>query len=132
MTLISPIHAACLAVPSQSRRARVTAIAARMRADPADPYPLDVMAEEAGLSRFQFIRAFRDAMGTTPHAYLLSQRIAQAKRLLGEGEGVASVAAACGFADQSHLTTAFRRLVGLTPAQFARRAARQRAAGATE
>lgn len=101
----------------------VARIAERMRARPGESYPLERLAREAGLSRYQFIRAFRDAAGETPHAYLLRARVERAKALLAAGCTPAAVAHDCGFSDQSHLTSAFRRLVGSTPAQFARAAA---------
>ncbi len=48
-------------------------------------------------------------------------RIAEAKRLLATTDlELSAVAAACGFADQSHLTRAMKRGIGLTPGQFRR------------
>jgi transcriptional regulator GlxA family with amidase domain len=101
----------------------VVRIAARMRADPAEAFPLDVLAAEAGMSRYQLLRLFRAATGRTPHAFLTELRIARARALLAEGLPAAEVAIRCGFFDQPHFTRAFKRAVGATPAQFARAAA---------
>ena len=79
---------------------------------------LNRLAEAAGLSRFQLLRAFRRATGMTPHAYLTDCRVRAARRLLAKGESVAGAAVACGFSDQSHLTRIFKAHAGLTPGRF--------------
>jgi AraC-like DNA-binding protein len=81
------------------------------------------LASLAGLSPFHFHRVFRNQVGLPPHAYHLRRRLVRARELLGSGHfvSVADVAAATGFADQSHLTRHFKRVLGLPPAAFARR-----------
>jgi AraC-like DNA-binding protein len=88
----------------------------------AEAVDLKHLASLAGLSRFQLLRAFRRETGMTPHVYLTDCRVRAARRLLARGDEVADVALACGFADQSHLTRAFKARAGLTPGRF--RAAR--------
>jgi AraC-like DNA-binding protein len=78
------------------------------------------LATVAGLSRFELIRRFREQNGVTPHAYQINLRVEHARRLLSGGIPPAEVAAACGFADQPHLTRVFKRAVGVTPARYAR------------
>jgi transcriptional regulator GlxA family with amidase domain len=56
-----------------------------------------------------------------PHRYQLAQRIRLARRMLERGIPIAEVAAATGFADQSHLHRHFRRALDLTPREYARR-----------
>lgn len=72
-------------------------------------------AAVAGMGRFAFLRAFSRAYGLTPHAWVIQERVHQAQSLLRVGRAPAEVAARLGFADQSHLTRHFRRLVGVTP-----------------
>ena len=48
----------------------------------------------------------------TPHAFQVNLRIEHARGLLAGGVAPAAVAAACGFADQPHLTRVFKRAVG--------------------
>jgi AraC family transcriptional regulator len=55
----------------------------------------------------------------TPQAFQTNLRITHARTMLQAGDAIAAVAAACGFADQSHLTRTFRRAVGITPGRFA-------------
>jgi AraC family transcriptional regulator len=86
---------------------------------------LAALADATGYSRAQFVRLFRRTTGTSPHRYVLQQRLEQAQRLIvGSGMPLAEVASATGFASQSHLSSAFVRHFGNTPGQ-ARRAARR-------
>ena len=96
--------------------------AALLREENVDRAPPDLTAlsKQAGLSRFQTLRLFRRHFGVTPHAYQLHFRIALARRTLLSGQNAAEAAAKHGFADQSHLTKHFKRLVGITPGQYAR------------
>jgi AraC-like DNA-binding protein len=77
------------------------------------------LAAVAELSRFELARRFRAQMGLAPHAFQTNLRVARARGLLAGGTAPAAVAAACGFADQAHLTRTFRVAVGVTPARYA-------------
>lgn len=81
---------------------------------------LDELANHAGLDKFHLCRAFRAQVGMPPHAYLTRLRIMRAKHLLGRGVKPGDVALQVGLYDQSQLNRHFRRLVGVTPGQFAR------------
>jgi AraC-like DNA-binding protein len=83
---------------------------------------LGALAEIAGLSVFHLIRVFRAATGLPPYAYLEQVRIHRAAALLREGHPVSRVAALTGFADQSHLTRFFKRLIGVPPGRYQRSA----------
>jgi AraC-like DNA-binding protein len=78
-----------------------------------------MVAESLGVSPAHLARLFRNHFGIPPHAYQAQFRIARAKAQLRGGARIASVAASCGFVDQSHLTQAFTRFVGQTPGVFA-------------
>lgn len=86
------------------------------------PVSLRELAGEAGLSRFELIRRFAQQNGLTPHAFQRDLRVARARAMLAGGVPAASVAAACGFADQPHFSRVFKRLVGVTPGTYARAA----------
>ena len=90
-----------------------------------DNYARDVslndIAEAVHLSPFHVARLFKQALGISPHQYLIQVRVHSARSLLLAGSGgrsLAEVATAVGFADQSHLTRHFKRLLGLTPKQL--------------
>lgn len=84
------------------------------------PVRLSDVSQASGLSPFHLVRVFRQATGLTPHAYLDQLRVRHARELLRSGAAPADVALRTGYADQSHLTRHFRRLVGVTPGQYAR------------
>jgi AraC-like DNA-binding protein len=90
----------------------------RLDDDPASPADLKNLAHDAGLSRFQLIRAFLRHTGLTPHAYLMQRRALLSRHLLAKGLAPAEVAAACGYVDQSHMHREFRRRFGLTPGAY--------------
>ena len=91
-----------------------------------DQVTLDELAAAAGTDKFRLVRLFRAATGMPPHRYQLAQRIRLARRMLERGVPIAEVAAATGFADQSHLHRHFRRGLDLTPREYARRFYRRR------
>jgi AraC-like DNA-binding protein len=71
-----------------------------------------------GLSPFHLNRLFCREIGMPPHAFQTQVRIARAKTLLRQGLPITGVAMQTGFADQSHLTRHFKRLLKLTPGQY--------------
>jgi AraC family transcriptional regulator len=82
---------------------------------------LQAMADALHMNVYGFLRAFKASTGVPPHRYVLERRIARAKSLLAHGElSLADVALSCGFASQSHFSTAFLRLVGATPGGYRR------------
>jgi AraC-like DNA-binding protein len=85
---------------------------------------LEELGAVAGLNARYLSTVFREGVGLPPHAYQTYLRLRQAKELLAAGEQVARVAAATGFADQSHLHRHFRRAWGLMPGAYREAAAR--------
>lgn len=82
---------------------------------------LEAMAAEIDLSPLYLSRAFRATVGQTPHQYVVSRRVERAKRLLADTNlPIADIALAAGFSSQSHLSSWFRRLVGVSPAVYRR------------
>ena len=81
---------------------------------------LEELATVAGLSPFHFLRSFQKQYHATPQQMLMALRLLEAKRLLASGEAPSQVAAATGLADQAHLTHAFARRYGVTPARYQR------------
>jgi AraC-like DNA-binding protein len=90
----------------------------------AERLSLDQLAAVAGLSPFHFLRQFRAQHHATPQQWLMALRLSRAKRLLDAGEPPAQVAAATGLSDQAHLTRAFARRYGVTPARYQRQVLR--------
>ena len=90
-----------------------------LHAHVADNLSLATLGAIADLSPFQLSRAFHATYGMPPHRYLIRLRVDTARRLLAAGQPLGQVAAAIGFADQSHFGRHFKRLIGVTPGSYA-------------
>lgn len=87
---------------------------------------LEGLARVAGVSRFHFARQFRLRTGESPMGFLLRVRIERGKSMLRAGAvPIGDVAMALGFADQSHFTRTFKRLVGVPPSEYKGRERRE-------
>ncbi|GHC02522.1 helix-turn-helix domain-containing protein [Thermomonas carbonis] len=94
---------------------------ARLEDDVGNVPGVAELAREAGLHPVYFARAFRRAHGCSPGDYLRQRRVELAiAGLCGGTQPLAEVAGACGFADQSHMSHALQRAVGLSPLQLRR------------
>ncbi|MEO0390206.1 MAG: helix-turn-helix transcriptional regulator [Pseudomonadota bacterium] len=83
------------------------------------PLRLDDLAQAAGLSKFHFARAVKADFGMSPMQLLRTRRLAAAQQLLAtENTPITDIALRCGFADHSHLSSAFRDAFGTTPSRF--------------
>jgi AraC-like DNA-binding protein len=86
----------------------------------AENVTLAELSRISGLSPAYLCRAFTQAVGIPPHALQIAIRIDRARALLGQGFGIGHVAQRTGFYDQSHFTRHFRRLVKVSPGQYAK------------
>ncbi|HEX7811971.1 MAG TPA: AraC family transcriptional regulator [Burkholderiales bacterium] len=80
------------------------------------------IAAAAHMSPFHFTRLFKRAIGVAPYQYLIQMRVNSARALItagGGGYSLAEIATSVGFADQSHLTRHFKKVLGVTPKQMA-------------
>ena len=77
------------------------------------------LAQVVGMSQYYFSKLFKLSTGTTPHQYVMRQRVERAQELLREGQtALAEIATLVGFETQSHFTSVFRRLSGITPKHY--------------
>ncbi len=74
----------------------------------------------ANIDQFRLVKVFSRLVGLPPHAWHLQYRLRKAQDLLSRGQKIADVAYTTGFADQAHLSRAFKRLTGLTPGNYRR------------
>jgi len=89
--------------------------------EPSQSFQLDELAQNLDLSKFQFLRQFKQSTGMTPHAYLKRVRLEYAKKALMKGGNLSDVAHQVGFFDQSHFNKAFKNAYLITPSHFQRR-----------
>lgn len=87
----------------------------------ADTMHVETLAGLVRLSTSHFCRSFKVSVGDTPHAYIMRRRLDRAQAMMLEStESLSQIAAACGLADQAHLTRLFRRYTGQTPFNWRR------------
>jgi AraC family transcriptional regulator len=80
---------------------------------------LETLASVAGVSPVYLARLFKKALGHPPHRYVVLRRLERAKALLRESDNpIVDVALASGFSSQSHLSSWFMRLIGVSPAAY--------------
>jgi AraC family transcriptional regulator len=85
------------------------------------PLTLDAMAAQVGISPLYLARAFKTAVGQSPHQYVLARRIERAKELLRNTEmPIIDVALSVGFSSQSHLSHWMIRQTGVPPGVYRR------------
>lgn len=106
-------------------KAAVERAKAHLRERYNETISLDSLAAVSGLSRFRLVHAFTREVGIAPHAYQIHVRVERARAMLRRGVPPVEVAASVGFADQSHFTRHFRRILHVTPSEYARAMRRQ-------
>lgn len=80
---------------------------------------LDIVSEELGVSSFYLSKLFHKHTGMNFTEYLTQRRIAQAKRLLENGEmNIKEIAYAAGFNSQSYFSKIFKKYVGTAPSDY--------------
>lgn len=84
--------------------------------------PVSSMTKLSGLSERSFKRRFAKATGMTPIEYVQTLRLEEAKQILETTEmPIEAVANEVGYEDSSYFGRLFRKMVGLTPAQYRKR-----------
>ena len=81
----------------------------------AEPLRVDDLAAAAGLSGAHFSREFKQAFGESPHAYLLTRRLAL---LRTTDRSVADICLSVGLQSIGSFTTSFGRAYGLSPTAY--------------
>ena len=117
-----------LAFDAPQPRSRLALLLAQVQAQPGLPWSTESMADAARMSVSRLHALFRAELDTSPHAWLLQQRLDFACRRLADTRlPIAAVALEAGFSDQSALSRAMRRHRDTTPALWRRSCATQHA-----
>jgi AraC-like DNA-binding protein len=97
---------------------RALKIAAILRNDPADRRPLSALCSVCGASKRTIERLFREETGITFGRWRQQMSLVHAIRLLAEGNKVTSVALEAGYNSPSAFIAMFKKVLGMTPAQY--------------
>ena len=119
---MKPTNVAQVKLPDSDLHERLCR--ARRFIDECYDHPLDLteISRQACLSRYHFLRLFRDTFDTTPHQYLIHRRIEKAKELLCSDKfSVTDVCFEVGFQSLGSFSTLFRRCVGDAPMSYRER-----------
>jgi AraC-like DNA-binding protein len=92
-----------------------------MHGDPAHRWTLQKLGERAGMSRSTFAFKFKETAGETPMEYLARWRmLLAADRLTNSSDPISVIALSLGYESESAFSTAFKRVMGCSPRQYAR------------
>lgn len=80
---------------------------------------LSELARHVAFSPYYFLRVFRAEVGMPPYEYLESVRVRRAQQLIQGGKSLAEVTVEAGYSSQSHMTRHFKKIIGVTPGQYA-------------
>lgn len=93
-----------------------------IHANMGEPFSLDLIASTAALSKYHFLRAFREILGETPLSYLQRIRVEKAKGLLSTTNlSVTEIANAVGYVSLPSFSSLFRAHTRLSPSAFRKR-----------
>ena len=108
-------------VPADADGERLTDVIAWARANLDHPLPVETLAARALMSRRSFVRHFKAATGTTPHAWVLSQRLNRAEELLETTDlGIEQVAERVGYHSAAVFREQFTLRRGIAPRDYRR------------
>jgi AraC family transcriptional regulator len=108
--------------PSSRDQQRIAAALRRIQAEAHLILSLTDLANDAGMSRYHFLRTFRRVIGLTPHQYILRTRLRTAAiELRQSARPILDIALDAGFADLSTFNRRFHATMGATPGTYRRR-----------
>ena len=90
----------------------------KITSHPEQDLPIEALAADIYVSKYYFIRKFKNCIGMTPHQFCIQNRIRKSQKLLDAERTVGEISAEMGFYDQSHFDKAFRKIVGISPAEY--------------
>jgi len=98
---------------------RLQQVFAHVRENISSELSVAELARVVGMSQYYFSKLFKTSTGTTPHQYVMRQRVERAQEMLRDSRTpLISIATQVGFETQSHFTSVFRRTLGITPKRY--------------
>ena len=85
----------------------------------SESFKIENLAEEFGVSKFNFIKKFKSSTNVTPHQFIIRKKLERSKNLLKEDSlSLADITYMLNFFDQSHFSNSFKKMYGMTPSEF--------------
>jgi len=83
------------------------------------PLVLENVAKQFGISKFHYLRLFKEFTGMTPYRYMIIERVNVAKKLLRTTEmKISEISLMVGFADEGNFIRTFKSISGITPKNY--------------
>ena len=115
-------HVPSRAPASALEHRRIAEVLRHIEDHAADPLDLDALASVARLSKYHFLRVFRQAIGMAPYQFPLNVRMRRAAvRLASSSETILSIALDAGFGDLSTFNKRFHGIFGVSPSAYRER-----------
>ena len=105
---------------SKDMDADIKILTDKITSHPEQELLIETLAADIFVSKYYFIRKFRNSIGMTPHQFCIQNRIRKSQGLLDEEKTISTIAAEMGFYDQSHFDRAFQKIVGISPSEYVR------------
>ncbi|MEM8825188.1 MAG: AraC family transcriptional regulator, partial [Pseudomonadota bacterium] len=107
--------------PADQDRKAVRTVADLLRDRLAENLSIDELARTVGVSPFRLMRAFKADMGVSIHRFVIESRVARVHDLLLRSDDpLVEIAHRTGFANQSHMTSCYTALMGISPGRHRR------------
>ena len=79
---------------------------------------IEQFADEIYVSKYHYIRRFKEISGLTPHKFQIQSRIRKSQKLLISQNSIADISLIVGFYDQSHFDKYFKKIVDISPTEY--------------
>jgi len=101
---------------------RLSHVLGKLLNAPQQAWNIDTLAEQAAMSRANFMRVFQNTIGMAPGKFLTQLRLQQAALLLNKTQkSVLVVALEVGYQSEAHFSKAFKMAYGMSPSQYRKR-----------
>lgn len=79
---------------------------------------VEELANVVHMSKYHFLRKFKDITGVTVHTFITNKRLIKACELLKSGQSITQAYQTCGFSDYSAFLRNFRKTFGVSPGKY--------------